>query len=74
VATVPQPASNNTTVSAPFTSAGVFATSKTAKTQLRVRFTIDDDNDSANDYINFYSGDYSTNTAYRPKLEVQYTQ
>ncbi len=74
VATVPDPGANNVTVSAPLSSAGVFATSKTAKTQLKIRFTIDDDNDSANDYINFYSGDYSSNTTYRPKLEIQYTQ
>jgi uncharacterized lipoprotein YddW (UPF0748 family) len=74
VATVAKPSGNQVTVTSALNSAGVRAVSKTGKTQLRVEFSIDDDNDAANDYVNFYSGDYTTNANYRPKLEVQYTR
>jgi hypothetical protein len=44
---------------------------KTGYTQLRIRFTTDDDNDSADDYLGFYSGENPT-AANRPILEVTY--
>ncbi len=40
-------------------------------TQIRLRFQVDDDNNLANDYISFYSGDYD-GLADRPRLVVEY--
>jgi len=40
-------------------------------TQIRLRFQLDDDNDLANDYLRFYSGDYE-DLALRPRLVVEY--
>jgi hypothetical protein len=40
-------------------------------TQIRLRFQIDDNDDLGNDYIRFYSGDY-TELADRPRLVVEY--
>ena len=40
-------------------------------TQFRLRFQLDDDNDSAADYMKFFSGNYSTTTS-RPLLVIQY--
>jgi hypothetical protein len=44
---------------------------KTGLTQLRLRFSKDDNDDMGADYIRFYSGDYSTGS-YRPQLIVYY--
>ncbi len=46
---------------------------KTGVTQFRLRFATDDNNNLIADYLNFYSGNYSTNASYRPKLIVNYT-
>ena len=43
----------------------------TNKTQFRMRFSLDDNNDLAADYIKFYSGDYA-GTADDPQLIVAY--
>jgi hypothetical protein len=44
---------------------------KTGTTQLRVYFNLDDNDDSGNDYIGYYSGESST-SANRPQLVVTY--
>src|SRR5262249_47339352 len=51
--------------------AGLAAISKTGTTQLRVYFSLDDDDDTGNDFIGWYSGDNST-PANRPQLVVTY--
>jgi hypothetical protein len=51
--------------------AGLAAFNKTGTTQLRIYFALDDNNNSANDYIGYYSGDNST-AANRPQLVVTY--
>lgn len=40
-------------------------------TQIRLRFQLDDDDNMANDYLRFYSGDYE-DLAFRPRLVVEY--
>jgi hypothetical protein len=44
---------------------------KTGTTQFRLRFMLDDNDDRGDDYMLFYSGDWSTVTD-RPRLVVQY--
>ena len=44
---------------------------KLGPTQFRLRFALDDNNDSGADYMLFRSGDY-TQVSDRPELEVQY--
>jgi len=44
---------------------------KTGTTQFRLRFTLDDNDDLADDYVMFYSGDW-TSVADRPRLVVYY--
>jgi pectate lyase len=44
---------------------------KTGKTQFRLEFELDDDNDSGNDYIGWHSGDSST-ASLRPVLVIEY--
>jgi carboxypeptidase T len=51
--------------------AGLAAISKTGTTQLRVYFNLDDNDDTGNDYIGYYSGDNGT-SANRPQLVVMY--
>jgi hypothetical protein len=43
------------------------------RTQVRLRFELDDNNDNGADYLNFYSGNTSANPAYRPRLTVEYS-
>jgi hypothetical protein len=43
----------------------------TGTTQFRLRFQLDDDNDFIDDFIKFFSGDYSSAGA-RPQLVVEY--
>jgi len=50
---------------------GLAAISKTGTTQLRVYFSLDDNDDTGNDYIGYYSGD-NTTAANRPQLVVTY--
>ncbi len=50
---------------------GLAAISKTGSTQMRVYFNLDDNDDTGNDYIGYYSGDNST-SANRPQLVVTY--
>ncbi len=51
--------------------AGLAAVNKTGKTQVRIRFTTDDNDDTGNDYLGYYSGDNGT-AANRPQLVVTY--
>ncbi|HSK76711.1 MAG TPA: choice-of-anchor B family protein [Thermoanaerobaculia bacterium] len=51
--------------------AGLAAVDKTGTTQLRVYFNLDDNDDTGNDYIGYYSGDNAT-AANRPQLVVTY--
>ncbi len=45
---------------------------KIGVTQFRLRFQLDDDNDSIADLLRFFSGDYF-NAALRPTLIIEYT-
>jgi len=54
VATLTYPASNNTFAEGDLNSSGRSNINKTGVTQFKVRFTLDDDNDSTSDYLNFY--------------------
>jgi carboxypeptidase T len=51
--------------------AGLAAVDKTGTTQLRIYFNLDDNDDTGNDYIGYYSGD-NTTSANRPQLVVTY--
>ncbi len=51
--------------------AGLAAVSKTGTTQLRIYFSLDDNDDTGNDYIGYYSGENAT-AANRPQLVVTY--
>jgi hypothetical protein len=46
--------------------------SLTGITQIRLRYQLDDNDDMANDYIRFFSGDYVSITD-RPHLVVEYS-
>ena len=72
VGTLSNPAVNGATSTASLNAAGLAAINKTGRTQLRAAFTLDDNDDTGNDYIGFYSGDNAT-TANRPVLVVTYT-
>ncbi len=71
VCTLPYPASTGTISSAELNSSGRSAVSKTGKTQLKIRFTTDDDNDTTADYLTFNDGANGT-PEYRPTLEIIY--
>ncbi len=73
VGTLPLPAANGTQVSSLLSSAGRQGISKTATTQFKIRFNLQDDADSAIDRIAFGSANHGT-VAYRPVLTIQYQQ
>ncbi|HEV7669717.1 MAG TPA: M14 family zinc carboxypeptidase [Thermoanaerobaculia bacterium] len=64
-------ASNGTWSTGNLNSAGLAAVNKTGTTQLRVYFNLDDNDDTGNDYLGYYSGD-NTTSANRPQLVVTY--
>jgi len=64
-------AANGTWSEGVLNAAGLAAISKTGTTQLRVYFNLDDDDDTGNDYLGYYSGD-NTTAANRPQLVVTY--
>jgi serine protease AprX len=64
-------ASNGTWSEGSLNAAGLAAITKTGTTQLRVYFSLDDNNDSGTDYIGYYSGENAT-AANRPQLVVTY--
>jgi hypothetical protein len=51
--------------------AGLAAVNKTGATQLRIYFALDDNDDTGNDFLGYYSGDNAT-AANRPQLVVTY--
>ena len=56
-----------------FDAAGRNAVSLTSTTQLRLQFSLDDDDDGLNDYLDHYGGEATSSTA-RPQLVVEYLQ
>jgi hypothetical protein len=73
VATLSYPATTNSWATGSLNATGLTKITKTtaSHTQYRIRFTADDDNDTADDYLGFYSGENAT-AANRPILEVTY--
>jgi hypothetical protein len=71
VGTLSYPSASNVWVSAILNSSGMSQVSRTTHTQLRINFTTDDNNDTLDDYLGFYSGEYATSTD-RPVLEITY--
>jgi hypothetical protein len=64
-------ASNGTWSTGSLNAAGLAAVNKTGTTQLRVSFNLDDNDDTGNDYLGYYSGENGT-AANRPQLVVTY--
>jgi hypothetical protein len=64
-------ASNGTWSTGTLNAAGIAAVNKTGTTQLRVSFNLDDNDDTANDYLGYYSGE-NTTAGNRPQLVVTY--
>jgi hypothetical protein len=71
VATLSYPATTNAWSTGSLNSSGLSAVNKTGHTQFKVRFATDDDNDTADDYLGFYSGE-NASTTNKPVLEVTY--
>ena len=72
VATMSTVSANGQVSSGSFGAAGLTAVNTAGTTQVRVYFTLDDDDDRRNDYVGFYSGSNSTSSN-RPRLIVTYT-
>ena len=70
-ATLSNAASNGIWSTASLNAAGIAALNKTGTTQLRISFDLDDNDDTGNDYLGYYSGENST-AANRPQLVVTY--
>lgn len=70
-ATLSNAASNGTWSTGSLNAAGIAAVNKTGTTQLRVYFSLDDNDDTNNDYLGYYSGENGT-AANRPQLVVTY--
>lgn len=71
VATLSNPAANGATSSGALDAAGLAAINKTGTTQLKIYFTLDDNDDGGSDYVGFWGGEAAT-AANRPKLTVTY--
>ena len=71
VATMSNPAANGSASTGTLNAAGLAAINKTGSTQLRLTFTLDDNDDAGYDYIGFYAGENATATN-RPQLTVTY--
>jgi hypothetical protein len=69
VATMSYPAKNYFSTGA-LNTTGMGLVDKTGKTQLRVYFTLDDDNDTKADYLGFYSGEAAAGN--KPELVIVY--
>jgi carboxypeptidase T len=69
-ASLTNPASNGTWSTGSLNAAGLAAIDKTGTTQLRVWFNLDDNDDTGNDYLGYYSGEATA--TYRPQLVVTY--
>jgi carboxypeptidase T len=64
-------ASDGTWSTGSLNAAGLTAVNKTGTTQLRVYFNLDDNDDTGNDYLGYYSGENGT-AGNRPQLVVTY--
>ena len=71
VATMSNPAANGDLSNGTLNGTGLGLIDKTGRTQLRVYFSLDDNDDGGNDYVGFHSGNDAT-SANRPVLEVTY--
>jgi hypothetical protein len=71
VATMSYPTSNGSISTGLLNATGLSWVNKTGKSQFRVQFTTDDDNDNRADYLGFYSGANAT-AANRPRLVIVY--
>ncbi|HZF07234.1 MAG TPA: S8 family serine peptidase [Thermoanaerobaculia bacterium] len=71
VATMSNPTANGSASTGSLNAAGLAAINKTGTTQLRLSFTLDDNNNLAYDYIGFFSGENAT-ASNRPQLTVTY--
>lgn len=71
VITLPVPLADGDLAAGNLTSAGLAVVNKTGRTQFRLYFETDDNNDVIADYLGFYSGDHA-NASKRPVLEVVY--
>jgi serine protease AprX len=72
VATMSNPTATGSASTGNLNAAGLSAINKTGTTQMRVTFTLDDNDDVAYDYIGFYAGENAT-TSNKPQLTVTYT-
>jgi serine protease AprX len=71
VATMSNPTANGSASTGNLNAAGLAAINKTGTTQLRVTFTLDDNDDLGYDYIGFFPGETAT-VNNRPQLTVTY--
>jgi hypothetical protein len=71
VASLSNPATNGAASTGTLNAAGLLAINKTGKTQLKLYFTTDDNDDNGYDYIGFYGGEAAT-AANRPTLTITY--
>jgi serine protease AprX len=71
VATMSNPTANGSASTGSLNAAGLAAINKTGTTQLRLTFTLDDNDDVGYDYIGFYAGENAT-TSNKPQLTVIY--
>lgn len=72
VGVLSNPAANGDWAEASLNAAGLALVNRTGLTQLRIAFTLDDDNDSVEDTMTFYSGN-EPDAASRPQLVVTYS-
>ena len=71
VCTLSNAAANGDWSECTFNAAGLAAINKAGKTQVRVAFTLDDNDDNGDDYIGYYSSNNAT-AANHPQLVVTY--
>jgi hypothetical protein len=71
VATMSNPTANGSASTGNLNAAGLSAISKTGTTQLRLTFTLDDNDNATYDYIGFFAGENAT-TSNKPQLTVTY--
>ena len=71
VASLSNPASNGAASTGAFNAAGLAAINKTGTTQVKIYFTLDDNDDGGSDYVGFWGGEAAT-AANWPKLTVTY--
>ena len=72
VATMSNPTANGSASTGNLNASGLAAINKTGTTQMRLTFTLDDNDDLGYDYIGFYAGENAT-TNNKPQLTVTYT-